>query len=129
MIGVFNTVTINGETIYRGNDFTLQREWLYAAEIETCTGKRCKDIIGWRYQDLKLSWDNLPQDQLEKILALTGAEVNMTFTGEDNTSITEKVIPMITTATITRLTDPFGDVAWKGVGLDLQFINAHPKED
>ena len=127
MIGVFNTITINGTEIFRGNDFTLQREWIYAAEIETCTGKRCADVVGWRYQDLSLSWDNLPQSQLQAILDLSGEEVNMVFSNEENQTVTEKVIPTVTTSQVTRLTDPYGDIAWKGVGLTVKFINAHPK--
>lgn len=125
MIGVFNTITINGTEIFRGNEFTLAREWIYAAEIETCTGKICADVVGWRYQNLKLSWDNLPQDQLQALLALSGSAVNMTFSNEANQSVTEAVIPQVTTAQVTRLTDPQGNVAWQGVGLEVRFINAH----
>lgn len=125
MIGVFNTITINNEEIFSGNDFTLEREWIYAGEVTTCTGKFCADVIGWRYQDLKLSWDNLPQDQLSAILNLSGAAVDMTFTNEQNQSVTETVIPQVTTATLTRLTDPHGNIAWSGVGLNIKFINAH----
>ena len=69
MLGIFNSISIDGTEIFRGNNFSLDREWIYAAEIETCTGKRCADVVGWRYSDLQLSWDNLPQDQLHgKIL-------------------------------------------------------------
>lgn len=125
MIGVFNTITIDENEIYRGNEFTLSREWIYAGEIVTCTGKVCADVIGWRYQDLSLEWDNLPQDQLQNILALDGTEVDMTFSNELNESVTEKVIPTVTTAQVTRLTDQYGDVAWSGIQLELRFINAH----
>lgn len=125
MIGVFNTVTIDGTEIYRGNGFTLQREWIYAGEIVTCTGKVCADVVGWRYKELSLEWDNLPQDQLQAILALDGSEVNVTFSNEKNETVTEAVIPTVSTATVTRLTDPNGDVAWSGIKLDLRFINAH----
>lgn len=125
MIGVFNTVTIDGTEIYRGNNQTLQREWIYAGEIVTCTGKVCADVVGWRYKELSLEWDNLPQDQLQAILALDGSEVNVTFSNEQNESVTEAVIPTVSTATVTRLTDPNGDVAWSGIKLELRFINAH----
>lgn len=125
MIGIFNTISIEEVEIFRGNNFSLEREWIYAAEIETCTGKRCADVVGWRYKDLTISWDNLPQDQLQTILDLDGSEVNMTFTNEQNQSVTEAVIPLVTTAQITRLTDPNGDVAWSGIGLQVRFINAH----
>lgn len=125
MIGIFNTISIEEVEIFRGNNFSLEREWIYAAEIETCTGKRCADVVGWRYKDLTIQWDNLPQDQLQTILDLDGSEVNMTFTNEQNQSVTEAVIPLVTTAQITRLTDPNGDVAWTGIGLQIRFINAH----
>ena len=125
MIGIFNTISIEEVEIFRGNNFSLEREWLYAAEIETCTGKRCADVVGWRYKDLTIQWDNLPQDQLQTILDMDGSEVNMTFTNEQNQSVTEAVIPLVTTAQITRLTDPNGNVAWSGIGLQVRFINAH----
>ena len=125
MIGIFNTISIEEVEIFRGNNFSLEREWIYAAEIETCTGKRCADVVGWRYKDLTIQWDNLPQDQLQTILDLDGSEVNMTFTNEQNQSVTEAVVPLVTTAQITRLTYPNGNVAWSGIGLQVRFINAH----
>lgn len=125
MLGIFNTISIDNTEIYRGNNFTLERNWIYAAEIETCTGKRCADVIGWRYNDLTINWDNLPQDQLQVLLDLDGSEVEMTFSNEANQSVTEAVIPLVTTAQITRLTDPQGNVAWSGIGLQVRFINAH----
>lgn len=125
MIGIFNTITIDGKEIYRGNDFTLQREWIYASEIVTCTGKVCADVVGWRYANLTINWDAIPQDQLQAILALDGTEVNMTFSNEANQSVTEAVIPTATAATATRVTDSNGNAIWSGVKLELRFINAH----
>lgn len=125
MIGIFNTITIDENEIFRGNNFTLERNWIYAAEIETCTGKRCADVIGWRYNDLTINWDNLPQDQLQVLLNLDGSEVDMTFSNEENQSVTETVIPLVMTSQVTRLTDPNGDIAWTGIGLQIRFINAH----
>lgn len=125
MIGIFNTITIDENEIFRGNNFTLERNWIYAAEIETCTGKRCADVIGWRYNDLTINWDNLPQDQLQVLLDLDGSEVEMTFSNEENQSVTETVIPLVMTSQVTRLTDPNGDIAWTGIGLQIRFINAH----
>lgn len=125
MLGVFNTITINSATIYRGNDFTLQREWIYAGEYETCTGKRCADLVGWRYSDLTVSWDNLPQSQLNSLLNLTGSEVNMTFSNEKGTSVTEKVIPRVISSQASRFTDVYGAVSWTNISLQLQFTEAH----
>lgn len=125
MIWIFNTISIDGNVIFRGNDFTLQREYIYAAQYETCTGKRCADVVGWRYSDLTISWGNLPQDQLEFILALSGAEVDMTFENESGESVTEKVTPLVLSSQASLLTDPFGNKAWTNISLQLQFTEAH----
>lgn len=125
MIGIFNTISIDSEIIYQGNDFTLQREYIYAAEYETCTGKRCADLVGWRYSDLTISWDNLPQDQLEYLLALNGEEVDFTFANESGTTVTEKVRPALISSQASVLTDPYGDKSWKNISLQIQFTEAH----
>ena len=125
MIGIFNTITIDDNEIYRGNDFSLTREFIYAGEIETCTGKRCADLVGWRYADLTVNWDMLPEAQLGYILDLSGQEVEMTFDAEDGSSVTEAVIPTAITSTATRTTDRAGNPLWKNIGLSLRFINAH----
>lgn len=125
MLGVFNTINIGGKEIYRGNEFALQRDYIYAGEITTCTGKFCADVVAWKYADLTIQWDNLPQDQLQAILDLDGQSVNMTFSNEKNETVTEAVIPTTISAKVTRLTDPQGNIAWQGIGLQLKFINAH----
>lgn len=125
MIWTFNTISIDGNEIFRGNDFTLQREFIYAGEYETCTGKRCADVVGWRYGDLTVSWDNLPQSQLEYLLDLSGTEVNMAFSNESGTTVTEKVRPMVLSSQASLYTDPFGVKSWKNISLQLQFTEAH----
>ena len=123
MIGIFNTIIIDEKEIFRPNNFTLQREQIYSGEIETCTGKRLADRVGWRYADLSLGFDTLPQDQLNKLLSLTGA-VEMEFVGEENNTITEQVILKTSSATATRLTKD-GSAVWSGISAEVQFINAH----
>ncbi|MEE1005853.1 MAG: hypothetical protein U0L66_01515 [Acutalibacteraceae bacterium] len=126
MIGIFNTISINSEIIYQGNDFTLQREYIYAAEYETCTGKRCADLVGWRYADLTVQWDTLPEEMLGSVMGLTGEAVDFTFTDELGNSITESVIPTVISSQATRLTNPYDRSAiWRNVSLQLRFINAH----
>lgn len=122
---IFNKIIIDGTEVFRPNEFTLARENVYAAEIETCTGKRIADLIGWRYSDLSLEFDWLPQDKLSALLAIQG-EVTMTFGNEIDETVTETVIVKTSAATVTRLTAPDGQVAWKGIQLEVQFINAHP---
>ena len=126
MIGIFNTISIDSEIIYQGNDFTLQREYIYAGEYETCTGKRVADLVGWRYADLTIQWDTLPEDMLGYVMGLTGEAVDFTFTDELGESITESVIPTVISSQATRLTNPYDSSAiWRNVSLQLRFINAH----
>lgn len=126
MILIFNSITIDDNEIFRGNDFALQREYIYAAEYETCTGKRCADLVGWRYADLTIQWDTLPEEMLGYVMGLTGEAVDFTFTDELGNSITESVIPTVISSQATRLTNPYDRSAiWKNVSLQLRFINAH----
>lgn len=125
MIGIFHTITIDGTEIYRGNEFTLQREMIFAGEIETCTGDRHADLVGWRYADLTVNWDALPEDQMAALLALTGESVSMSFADAENNTVTETVIPRTITATATRHTRADGSAIWKGVGLQLTFLESH----
>ena len=123
MIGIFNTIIIDGKEIFRPNAFALQREQIYSGEIETCTGKRLADRVGWRYADLSLGFDTLPQDQLNKLLSLTGA-VTMTFVDEQNNQVSEQVILKTSSATATRFTKD-GHAVWSGINAEVQFLNAH----
>ena len=120
MFGVFNTITVNGKTLYRGNDMSLQREWIYAGEYETCNGGIRGDVVGWRFKDISLEWDTLPQ-----IIALSGQAVNMTFVSESGEEMTERVIPKASAAEATRFTGPDGFAVWKDVKMELQFVDAH----
>lgn len=124
MIGIFNTIKLNNNEIFRPSDFSLQREQIYAAEYETCTGKRVSDVVGWRYSDMTLNFDTLPQAQLEVLLGLSG-EVTMTFIDEEGNEVTENVIPKVLAMTATRYTDSGGSAVWRGIGLGVQFIDAH----
>lgn len=125
MLGVFNTITVNGKTLYRGNDMSLQREWIYAGEYETCNGGIRGDVVGWRFKDISLEWDTLPQSMLGQIIALSGQAVNMTFVSESGEEMTERVIPKASAAEATRFTGPDGFAVWKDVKMELQFVDAH----
>lgn len=120
----FNTITIDSKTYYRPNGFTPAREYVYAAEITTCTGKTIADLVGWKYADITLEWDSLPQTQLENLLALNGTEVSLTFYDVNKVSVTESVIPLTHSMTATRLTNG-NDSVWRDIRTDLRFINVH----
>ena len=123
MIGIFNTITIDGLEFPRPNDFNIQREDIYAGEYETCTGKIVGDRIGWRYSDTTLSFDTL-EDDLLQVLAGMNSEHTLTFTDDDGVH-TETVIRSQFTNTPTRYTWPNGEIMWKNVSVQLRFINAH----
>lgn len=126
MIDIFNTIKLGNNELYRGNDFTLQREYIYAGEYETCTGRRIADIVGWRYSDMTISWDNLPADQFAFVLGLTGQRVYLRFDNEQGTYVSEYVIPQVISSQATRYTNPYdGSVVWKNVQLQIKFVNSH----
>ena len=120
----YNTITIDGKSYYRPNGFTPAREYVYAGEITTCTGKTIADLVGWKYSDIELDWDAIPQAQLENLLALNGTEVTMTFTDVDGTTASESVIPATHSMTATRYLNGSTPI-WKDIKTTLRFINVH----
>ena len=124
MIGVYNTIQLNGVELFRPNDFAPKREDIYGAEITTCSGKVIADRVGWRYADMTLNWDTLPQAQLDVLLALAG-QATLVFTDADGTSHTEQIIPTSRVWVATRLTGKDGNALWKDVSMGVKFLNAH----
>ncbi len=122
MIGIFNTIKINGTEILRPNDFELKREDVYAGEYTTMTGKMIADRIGWKYSDMSLKWDMLPDNQLAVLAGITGT-ATLKFTDSDGEH-TESVIRGSFGKTATRLTKN-GQSIWKDVELEIMFINTH----
>ena len=61
--------------------------------------------------------------------ALSGEQVEFTFTNEEGESVTETVIPRALASTATRHTRRDGKAIWKGISLQIQFINAHNLEE
>ena len=122
MIGVFNTIRINSTDILAPNDFQPAREDVYAGEITTCTGKLIADRIGWKYADMSLEWDTLPQADLMVLIGVSGM-FNLTFTDVDGTTVTESAIPKSRVYTGTRYTDQNGNVVWRDVQFGITFVN------
>lgn len=121
---IYSTIQINGKEILRPNDFSPQREDIYAAEITTCTGATIADRIGWKYSDMTLSWDTLPQSQLEVLLSMSG-ESTITFTDADGTSHTEKIVRTSAVSTATRSTSAGGNPVWSDVKVEVRFLDAY----
>lgn len=123
-MSIFNTITLDNNTLIRPNGFSPNREYVFAGEITTCTGKTIADLIGWKYADISLEWDALPQDQLEALLGLNGTEVTLSWTDVDGTTASESVVPLTHSLTARREVCD-GIPSWKNIKTDLRFINVH----
>lgn len=123
MIGIFNSITINGVQVFRPNEMQITREDVYAGAYTTCTGKTIADRIGWKFSDMDLKWDTLTDTMLNALINLRGS-FNITFTDFDGTH-TEAVIRDEFTSTPTRMTDMSGNSVWKDVSIKVRFLNVH----
>lgn len=123
MLGIFNSINIDGMDFYRPSDFTLTKQDIYAGEYTTCTGDLIADRIGWKYADFTLSWDTLPDAMLKKLAGISGS-VNLVFTDSDGQH-TESIIRAGFQNTPTRLTGADGLALWKDVNVEIRFITAH----
>lgn len=123
----YNTITLTigavEHELYRPNNFNPAREDVYAAEYVTCTGKVIADRIGWRYSDMRMQWDAIPDAQLAALLSMSG-ECELTFADADGTH-TEKVIRTGQSITATRHTGPDGTPLWVDVECGIRFITTH----
>lgn len=109
--------------IRRPNNFAVQREDIYAGSYTTCTGATRADRIGWKYSDMTLSWDALPQADVENLISLSG-EVKMVFDDPSGNTITESVIR--TSVVSMRCRNKFENVYWwTGVSCNISFIDSH----
>lgn len=127
MIGIFETIYINGTEIYRPNEFDVKREDVYAGEYVSLTGKTIADRIGWKYSDMTLKWDALTDAMLQALISLEGS-FSISFEDSDGQH-TEQVIRRGFTNTPTRLTGPNGAKLWTGLEMEISFLNTHPIDE
>lgn len=123
MIGIYNTISLNGHDFKRPSDFVIQREDIYAGEYTTCTGATKADRVGWKYSDMTLTFDELTPTELGYLFSISGA-VPFVFSDADG-SHTENVICTGIMNTPTRFTLPDNSVIWKDCEIGLRFIDAH----
>ena len=122
----YNGQTINTITLPRPSDFTPQREMEYRAEYTTSTGRILADYIGWRYADLTLQWDMLPQDLLRALLSLNPLQKKyLIFTDASGLQQTEEFMITNHVSTGTRITDMDRNVIWKDVQMGVRFNVVH----
>lgn len=116
-------IAIDGHEIYRPPAFAPQMEDIYAGEYITCTGKTVGDRVGWKYADMTLSWDALPQTMVNYLIAMSG-ECTLEFEDLSGTITSENVIR--TSAVMMRNRNTIrGEVWWKGVSVNIRFTGAH----
>lgn len=118
----YNYITIGSTQIYRPREFKPKRVDVYAGQYTTCTGKTIADKIGWKYDDLELSWEALPESMVLALAGISGA-VTMAFDDVDGAK-SETVIR--TSAVQMRHRDTIGGVTyWRDVSVGVSFINVH----
>lgn len=126
MIGVFNSIAINGTEIFRPNDFEIKREDVYAGEYVTLTGKTIGDRIGWKFSDMTLKWDMLTDSMMQTLVNLNG-EFSISF--EDlKGQHTEQAIRRGFSSTPSRVTKN-GEEIWTGIEMEIHFTNTHPIDE
>lgn len=116
-------ISIGGVQLPKPPEFSPQIEDLYAGEYTTCTGKLIADRIGWKYSDMTLEWNALPQWAVDVLCQMSGA-MPLTFDGLDGLIQTESIIRTSAVGLRHRYTVD-GEVWWTGVQVEVRFINAH----
>lgn len=116
-------ITINGEQIYRPQEFKPVRENILKGDYVSCTGKRFGDLVGWRYADMTLEWDALPQSMVDVLVDLDDVGT-LVFDDMDGETHTESFIRTSIVGLRNRYTLD-GEVCWKKVSMSISFIGAH----
>ena len=127
MMSALDYIKIDGTDIYRPPKFTPQKEDIINGDYTTCTGKRLGDYVGWRYADMTLEWDALPQSMVSVLTDMTGTST-ITFDNLDGVTVTENIIRTSVVAMRHRQTVA-GGVLWRGVKVSIRFIDAHTEND
>ena len=119
------TFTVNGTTssIRKPENFAPEHEDVYAGEYTTCTGAPIADRIGWKFADMTLEWDALPQTDIDVLVGLTGS-FSLGFDDMDGTTYTEDAIRDGIVSLRNRNTIN-GVTYWKDVSLKVRFIDVH----
>lgn len=122
MTTTLDYITIDGEQVYRPPEFMPQMEDILR-EYTTCTGATIADRVGWKYADMTLKWDALPQGMVDVLIAMTN-ESTMTFDGLDGELVTENVARVSAVGLRHRYTMG-GVTLWKQVEVEIMFLDSH----
>ena len=116
-------IKINGVELNRPPEFAPAREDVYAGEYTTCRGELIADRIGWKYSNLTLQWDALPQEMVQVLVEMEGV-CTLAFDDADGESHVENIIRSSTVHLRNRNT--IGGVTWwRNVQTEVRFLNVH----
>ena len=116
-------IIINGVQIPRPPKFSPAREDIYKGNYVTCTGKTIADRIGWKYSDMSLEWDGLPQQSVDVLVNMSGVN-SIVFDDLDGEIVEEQIVRTSAVALRHRYTLG-GVVIWKKVKVEIKFIGSH----
>lgn len=119
-------IIINGEQIPRPPKFSSTRSDIYKGDYVTCTGKTIADKIGWKYADMSLEWDALPQQMVDVLVNMSGVNT-IVFDDLDGELVEEQIVRTSAVALRHRYTQG-GVTIWKKVKVDIKFIGSHTED-
>lgn len=119
-------IKINGVSIPRPPQFVLQREDIYAGDYVTCTGKTIADKVGWKYSDMDLQWEALPQQAVDVLVGMSGA-CTLEFDDADG-DIHEEEIVRTSLVSMRHKRTIGGVVIWRNVSVNIKFIDSHTED-
>lgn len=118
-------ITINGTQIRRPPNFTPTKTDIFAGEYTTCTGKPIADRVGWKYEDMTLEWDALPQGMVDALVAMDAGGVStIVFDTMGGITVQENIV-RISTVGLRHWQAVGGVTWWKDVKVTIRFIDAH----
>lgn len=119
-------IIINGEQIPRPPKFSPAREDIYKGDYVTCTGKTIADKVGWKYSDMSLEWDALPQQMVDVLVNMSGVNT-VVFDDLDGELVSEQIVRTSAVALRHRYTQG-GVTIWKKVKVEIKFIGSHTED-
>ncbi len=116
-------ITINGEQVFRPPTFSPRKEDIYKGDYMTCTGKIIADRIGWKFADMELSWQALPQNMVDILVNMSGINT-LLFDDLDGELCSEQIVRTSIVAMRHRHTQG-GVTIWRDVKVSIRFIDSH----
>lgn len=119
-------IKINGEQVWRPPTFAPEHEDIYKGEYTTCTGKLIADRVGWRFADMTLTWQALPQQMVDVLVGMSGI-CTLEFDDLDGYIVEEQVVRTSAVGLRHRYTQG-GVTIWKDVSVSIKFIGSHTED-